>query len=238
MYESRDAQNSGSGLAPLRVAVADDDVLLREGLASWLTRRHFDVVGQASDAHELLALVHEKEPGLVIIDIRMPPTQTTEGLDAARRIRDELPDTAILLLSAYVETDHAIKMVANWGQIGYLLKRRVVDAASFLDSLERIANGASVLDPTLMAEVINARRRAQRLAALSTRENQVLALMAEGRSNTGIAARLGVSGPTVATHVHGIFVKLQLPDDFEDHRRVRAVSMYLEEVAYQRLAAK
>jgi DNA-binding NarL/FixJ family response regulator len=212
VYESRDAQNSGSGLAPLRVAVADDDVLLREGLASWLTRRHFDVVGQASDAHELLALVHEKEPGLVIIDIRMPPTQTTEGLDAARRIRDELPDTAILLLSAY--------------------------AASFLDSLERIANGASVLDPTLMAEVINARRRAQRLAALSTRENQVLALMAEGRSNTGIAARLGVSGPTVATHVHGIFVKLQLPDDFEDHRRVRAVSMYLEEVAYQRLAAK
>ena len=222
------AQSSGSGPAALRVVVADDDVLLREGLASWLTCRHVDVVGQAGDADELLTMVREKEPELVIVDIRMPPTQTTEGLDAARRIRDELPHTAILLLSNHVETNHTMQMLASWRQIGYLLKTRVVDAAGFLDSLQRIANGALVLDPALMPELFNARRRAERLAVLSAREKEVLALMAEGRSNAGIAVRLRVTEATVSTHVRNIFMKLELPDAADDHRRVHAVTTYLK----------
>ena len=222
------AQSSGSGLAALRVVVADDDVLLREGLASWLSRRHVDVVGQAGDADELLTVVREKEPELVIVDIRMPPTQTTEGLDAARRIRDELPHTGILLLSNYVETNHTMQMLAGWRQIGYLLKTRVVDAAGFLDSLQRIANGDLVLDPALMPELFNARRRAERLAVLTAREKEVLALMAEGRSNAGIAHRLWVTEGTVEKHVRSILSKLPIKATDEDHRRVLAVITFLE----------
>ena len=220
--------NSGSAVAPLRVVVADDDVLLREGLASLLTRADCEVVGQASDGEELLAVVREKRPELVIVDIRMPPTYSTEGLDAARFIRKERPDTALLVLSAHVETGHAMDMLANGRKVGYLLKSRIVDLAGFFDSLERIANGASVVDPALVQHLVAARRRGDRLNVLTAREQDVLALMAEGRSNAGIAARLVLSEFTVEKHVHHIFLKLDLPEDAQDHRRVRAVIAYLK----------
>jgi DNA-binding NarL/FixJ family response regulator len=221
-------QPLGPVQATSRVVVAEDDVLLREGLASLLERAGFDVVGQAGDGRQLLALVREKRPELVVTDIRMPPTNTTEGLDAARAIRDELPDTGILVLSAHVDIDHAMELLASGRSIGYLLKSRIADVADFIDSLERIAKGASVIDPELVHELVSARRRDDPLAALSEREREVLALMAEGRSNAGIAHRLWVSGGTVEKHVRNILAKLNLPDTGDDQRRVLAVITFLE----------
>ncbi len=220
-------QPLGPVQATSRVVVAEDDVLLREGLASLLERSGFDVVGQAGDGGELLALVREMAPELVVTDIRMPPTNTTEGLDAARAIREELPDTGILVLSAHVDVDHAMELLAS-GRIGYLLKSRITDVADFIDSLERIANGASVIDPALVHELVSARRRDDPLAALSEREREVLALMAEGRSNAGIAHRLWVTEGTVQKHVRSILAKLNLPDTGDDQRRVLAVITFLE----------
>jgi DNA-binding NarL/FixJ family response regulator len=212
----------------MRIVLAEDDVLLREGLASLLERSGFDVVGQAGDGRQLLALVREATPEMVIADIRMPPTHTTEGLDAAKVIRDEFPNTAILVLSAHVDVEHAMELLASGHSIGYLLKTRVTDVADFIDTVKRIARGASVVDPALVSELVSARRRDDPLSALSERERDVLALMAEGRSNSGIAHRLWVTEGTVEKHVRSILSKLNLPEDQEDHRRVLAVIAFLE----------
>src|SRR5882762_8213561 len=215
-------------MSAARVAIADDDVLLREGLASLLERSGFEIVGQAGDPSELLSLVRALKPDLAIVDIRMPPSNTTEGLDAARAIRDEFPDTGILVLSAHVHVEHAMELLASGHGIGYLLKSRVTDVADFIDTLARIAKGASVVDPALVSELVSARRRDDPLAVLSAREREVLALMAEGRSNTGIAHRLWVTEGTVEKHVRSILTKLNLPETGDDHRRVLAVITYLE----------
>jgi DNA-binding NarL/FixJ family response regulator len=212
----------------VRVVVADDDLLLREGLASLLDRSGIDVVGQAGDGGQLLALVREQTPDLVVADIRMPPTHSTEGLDAARVIREEFPDVAILMLSAHVEVEHAMELLGSGHSIGYLLKSRVTDVTDFLETLERIAKGASVIDPALVSELVSARRRDDPLAALSAREREVLALMAEGRSNAGIAHRLWVTEGTVEKHVRSILTKLNLPEAGDDHRRVLAVVTFLD----------
>lgn len=212
----------------MRVLVADDDLLLREGLASLLDRSGFDVVGQAGDGGELLAQVRKYTPDLVVADIRMPPTHSTEGLDAARVIREEFPDIAILMLSAHVEVEHAMELLGSGHSIGYLLKSRVTDVADFVDTLERIGKGASVVDPALVSELVSAQRRNDPLAALSAREREVLALMAEGRSNAGIAHRLWVTEGTVEKHVRSILTKLNLAEAGDDHRRVLAVITFLD----------
>jgi serine/threonine-protein kinase PknK len=212
----------------LRVVLAEDDVLLREGLASLLERSGYEVAGQASDGTQLLTLARETGPDLVVADIRMPPTHTTEGLEAVRVIRRELPDTAILVLSAYAEVEHAMELLAGGGGIGYLLKSRVADVDEFLDAVARIARGGSVVDPALVQELVTARRRKDPLAALSARERQVLALMAEGRSNAGIARRLFVTEGTVEKHISNILTKLNLHETDEDHRRVLAAITFLK----------
>jgi serine/threonine-protein kinase PknK len=211
----------------LRVVVADDDVLLREGLASLLERSGLNVVGQAGDGAELLGVVRQVRPDVVVADIRMPPTHTTEGLDAAKVIREDLPGIGILLLSAHVEVENAMDLLAAGGGIGYLLKSRVTDVGDFIDTVGRIARGASVVDPTLVAELVSARRREDPLSALSERERSVLELMAEGRSNSGIAHRLWVTEGTVEKHVRSILTKLNLAETPEDHRRVLAVLTFL-----------
>jgi len=210
------------------VVVADDDVLLREGLASLLDRAGFDVIGQVGGAEELLELVRERKPDLAVVDIRMPPTHTTEGLDAARTIREETPETAILVLSAHVDVEHAMDLLASGERSGYLLKSRVTDVDEFLDAIDRILKGGSAVDPALVQELVAARRVHDPLADLSPREREVLELMAEGRSNAGIARRLWVTEGTVEKHVHSILGKLQLPETEEDHRRVLAVIAFLE----------
>jgi DNA-binding NarL/FixJ family response regulator len=212
----------------LRVIVADDDVLLREGLSSLLGRSGFDVVGEVGNGTEALALARTEKPDLLVLDIRMPPTNTTEGLDVARVIREEQPETGILVLSAHVEVDHAMELLATGRAIGYLLKSRVTDVAEFVDSLQRIANGASVIDPALIQELVSAGRRKDPLAVLSPREHEVLALMAEGRSNAGVARQLWLTEGTVEKHVRSILSKLNLPETADDHRRVRAVITFLE----------
>jgi DNA-binding NarL/FixJ family response regulator len=211
-----------------RVVVADDDVLLREGLGSLLVNSGFDVVGQCGDATELLALVREHRPDLVIVDIRMPPTGTTEGLDAARVIREELPETAILVLSAHVEVEQATELLASGHRSGYLLKDRVSDVDDFLATLDRIVKGASVVDPVLVQELLAARRVVDPLRDLSQREREVLALMAEGRSNAGIAHQLWVTEGTVEKHVRSILMKLRIAEASDDHRRVIAVLTFLD----------
>ena len=212
----------------MRVIVADDDVLLREGLAGLLERSGFQVVGQCGDASELIELVREHQPELAIVDIRMPPSHTTEGLEAARVIREEAPETAILVLSAHVEVEHAMDLLSSGERIGYLLKSRVTDVDDFLVTLERIVKGASVVDPALVQELVAARRVSDPLEDLSPRELEVLALMAEGRSNAGIARQLWVTEGTVEKHVHSILMKLRLPETEDDHRRVLAVVTYLD----------
>jgi DNA-binding NarL/FixJ family response regulator len=212
----------------MRVVVADDDVLLREGLASLLERSGFEVVGQVGDASGLLELVKQTAADVVIVDIRMPPGHAVEGLEAAKEIRQELPETAILVLSAHAEVDHAMELLASGRGIGYLLKSRVSDVAEFLETLERIAKGGSVVDPALVQELVTARKRNDPLAVVSERERDVLALMAEGRSNAGIARRLWITEGTVEKHVRSILTKLGLPDTDDDHRRVLAVLTFLE----------
>jgi DNA-binding NarL/FixJ family response regulator len=211
-----------------RVIVADDDVLLREGLASLLERSGFEVVGQAGDAEELMTLVRELLPELALVDIRMPPTHTIEGLDAARAIREELPQIGILVLSAHVEVEHAMDLLSSGERIGYLLKSRVTDVEAFVETLERIAGGGSVVDPALVRELVVARHRDDPLAELTPREREVLGLMAEGRSNAGIARALWVTEGTVEKHVHRILSKLPLAESEDDHRRVLAVITFLE----------
>jgi DNA-binding NarL/FixJ family response regulator len=211
----------------IRIVLAEDDTLLREGLASLLERCGFQVVGQCDRPERLLALVREHRPELAIVDIRMPPTHRLEGLEAARAIRAELPQTAILLLSAHAEVEHAMDLLASGQRSGYLLKSRVSDVDEFVETLERLVRGGSAVDPALVQELVAARHTHDPLDALSPREKEVLALMAEGRSNAGIAHRLWVSEGTVEKHVRSILSKLRLPESAEDHRRVLAVIAYL-----------
>ncbi|OCB29382.1 DNA-binding response regulator [Mycobacterium malmoense] len=214
--------------AGVRVVVADDDVLLREGLASLLARSGYRVVGQVGDAASLLGLVRRERPQLAIVDIRMPPTGTTDGLDAAMTIREELPSVGLVILSAHVDVEHAMQLLASGRRVGYLLKTRVTDVDDFLDTLGRIAGGGCVIDPALVQELVEARTRNDPLAVLSPREKEVLGLMAEGRSNAGIARRLWVTEGTVEKHVRNIMTKLELHETPDDHRRVRAVITFLE----------
>ncbi len=212
----------------MRVALADDDVLLREGVASLLSRSGYDVVGQAGDADGLLAVVRAQRPELVIVDIRMPPRHATEGLDAARVIRDELPETAIVVLSAHAEVEQAMELLASGERVGYLLKSRVIDIEDFLSTIARIAAGGAVVDTALVQELFAARRKNDPLQALTSREREVLSLMAEGLTNVGIGRRLWVAEGTIEKHVHAILSKLPLPATADDHRRVLAVITYLE----------
>jgi DNA-binding NarL/FixJ family response regulator len=212
----------------VRVALADDDVLLREGVASLLDRSGFEVVGQAGDGSELLAVVRRQRPDLVIVDIRMPPRHETEGLEVARQIRSELPEIAILVLSAHAEVEEAMELLAGGDRVGYLLKSRITDIAEFVETIERIVGGGSVIDPALVHELISARRRDDPLKRLTTREREVLALMAEGLSNSGIGRRLWVTEGTIEKHVHSILNKLPLAESADDHRRVLAVITFLE----------
>ncbi|MHB9850339.1 response regulator transcription factor [Streptomyces krungchingensis] len=211
-----------------RIVLADDDVLLREGLASLCERAGYEVAGQAGDAARLLELVDDRRPDLAIVDIRMPPDHSTEGLKAARTIRERHPATGILVLSAYVEVEDALELLAGGHKVGYLLKSRITVVEEFTESLDRIHKGGSVVDPSLVQELFSARRRDDPLSLLSTREREVLSLMAEGRSNAGIGRRLWVTEGTVEKHVRSILGKLRLQEDTDDHRRVLAVLTFLE----------
>jgi serine/threonine-protein kinase PknK len=211
-----------------RVLLADDDVLLREGIAGLLERSGFDVVGQSGTAWELLELVRELRPDLVIVDIRMPPTHTSEGLEAAASIRQEFPETAIVVLTAHVQVERATELLASGERSGYLLKTRVADVDEFVETLERIVKGGSVVDPALFQALVAARRAEDPLDVLSAREREVLGLMAEGRSNTGIAHQLWIAEGTVEKHVRSILRKLRLPSTADDQRRVLAVITYLD----------
>ena len=220
----------------MRVVIADDDVLLREGIASLLERSRFHVVGLAGDVPELIALVREHVPDVVVVDVRMPPSQTTEGLDAAQAIRSEFPDMGILVLSAHVEVHRAVGLLSEGRRVGYLLKRRVAQVGDFLEGIDRIARGGSVVDPGLVSELVGARRVADPVSHLTRREREVLQLMAEGRSNAGIARRLSVADATVHKHVRSILAKLRLSEAADDHRRVLAVLMFLQSESVARPA--
>jgi DNA-binding NarL/FixJ family response regulator len=213
----------------VRVVVADDSVLLREGVVRILREAGFDVVAQAGTADQLLLYVRSHRPDVAIVDIRMPPTFTDEGLRAAQRIRATYPDVAVLVLSQYVETGYALELLAGGAEgVGYLLKERVSDIADFAAAVRRVGKGGSALDPTVVGRIVNRRRREDPLAELTAREREVLELMAEGRSNQGIAERLVVTERAVEKHVTSIFLKLRLPAAAEDHRRVLAVLTYLK----------
>jgi DNA-binding NarL/FixJ family response regulator len=214
--------------AARRVVLAHDDVLLREGIASLLTGAGYTVVGQAGDAGTLLGVVRAARPDLVIADIRMPPTQSAEGIEVARVIRGEFPAIGILLLSAHVELETTIDLLNSGDKIGYLLKTRILKVADLTDALDRIAAGDAVIDPVLVRELFAKQRRTDPLTVLSSREREVLALVAEGRSNSGIAHRLWISEGAVEKHVRSILSKLQLPATGEDHRRVLAVLTFLD----------
>jgi DNA-binding NarL/FixJ family response regulator len=212
-----------------RVVVADDDVLLREGVAGLLERSGFEIAGQAGDATELLRVVRDQEPDLVIVDIRMPPRQETEGLDAARVIRRELPEVGILVLSAHAEVSEAMGILATGRSIGYVLKSRVTKVDDFIETVDRVIDGGSVVDPEIVQELLGVRHRGEdRLERLTQREREVLALMAEGLSNAGIAKRLWVAEGTVEKHVRSIFSKLSIPDTPDEHRRVLAALTFLD----------
>jgi len=215
-------------LAPVRVVLADDSVLFREGLARVLAENGFFIAGQAGDAETLHLVVGQAQPDVVVTDIRMPPTNTNDGLLAAQRIRAEHPATGVLVLSQYVETRQAIKLLQHAPQrIGYLLKDRVSDIAEFAATLRRIAGGGSAIDPEVVGQLLRRRAEDTGVASLTGRERDILALIAEGRSNHAICARLHLSPKTVDTHVGSIFAKLGLLPAADDHRRVLAVLMYI-----------
>ena len=212
----------------VRVVVAEDSVLLREGIARLLEESDFEVVGLAGDADDLLRKVGAHKPDVAVIDVRMPPTHTDEGLRAAQRIRAEHPDTAVLVLSQYVEEAYALDLLSeSTERTGYLLKDRIADIETFTDAVRRVASGGSALDPEVVGMLLGRRRRDDPLAALTPREREVLALMAEGRSNRAMADALVVSERAVEKHVTAIFSKLDLPQAVEDHRRVLAVLAFL-----------
>ena len=212
----------------MRVVIADDAVLFREGLARVLEGGGIEVVAQAGDAERLLALVRADPPDAVVVDIRMPPTHTCEGLDAARRIRAEHAPVGVLVLSQYVEPHHAMVLLEDGaGGVGYLLKDRVADVGEVVDAVRRVAGGGSVIDPEVVAQLVGRRRVRDPIGELTGREREVLALMAEGRSNQAICQRLFLSPKTVEAHVRSIFTRLDLPATPDDHRRVLAVLAFL-----------
>jgi DNA-binding NarL/FixJ family response regulator len=212
----------------VRVVVADDSVLLREGVVRILAEAGFEVVGQAGDADELMLKVRSYSPDVAVVDIRMPPTHTDEGLQAAQEIREKHPGVGVLVLSQYIEPAYAMELLADSAEgVGYLLKDRVSDVREFADAVRRVANGGSALDPTIVSQLVGRRRGDDPLGELTAREREVLSLMAEGRSNQGIAERLVVTERAVEKHVTSIFAKLRLPAATADHRRVLAVLAYL-----------
>jgi DNA-binding NarL/FixJ family response regulator len=213
----------------VRVVIADDSLLLREGVSRLLVEAGFDVVGQAADAEELLREVSEKKPDVAIVDIRMPPTHTDEGLRAARELRHRYPELGVIVLSQYVRPSYAFELLADDARgVGYLLKDRVSDLHELADAVERVGKGGSVLDPSVVAQLVGRRRQGHDpIDDLSDREREVLALMAEGRSNRAIAERLVITERTVEKHVRSILAKLRIPESQEDHRRVLAVLAYL-----------
>ena len=212
----------------MRVVVADDSVLLREGVVRLLEENGFDVVGQAGDAEDLIRKVRAHKPDVAVVDIRMPPTNTDDGLRAALEIRAELPDTGVLVLSQYVEEGYALDLVGeSAGGVGYLLKDRVADVDRFVDSVKRVADGGSALDPEVVSQLVGRARRDDPLDQLTPREREVLELMAEGRSNNAIAEHMIVTERAVEKHVTSIFGKLGLAPAPEDHRRVLAVLAFL-----------
>ena len=212
----------------MRVVLADDTVLLREGVARILEEAGFEVVGQAGNADELMLKVRSYTPDVAIVDIRMPPTHTDEGLRAAQEIREKHPACGVLVLSQYVEPGYAMELLAESAEgVGYLLKDRVSDVNEFADAVRRVGEGGSALDPTIVSQLVGRRRRDDPIDQLTPREREVLGLMAEGRSNSGIAEQLVVTERAVEKHVTSIFSKLRLPAAAEDHRRVLAVLAYL-----------
>jgi len=214
----------------MRVVLAEDSVLLREGLVRILRETGFDVVGQAGTADEFLVLARNQAPDVVIVDIRMPPTFTDEGLRAAQQIRAAYPGMGVLVLSQYVEPAYAMELLAGSAEgVGYLLKERVSNIDDFAAAVRRVAEGGSALDPAVVSQIVGRRRRDDPLAELTGREREVLGLMAEGRSNQGIAERLVITERAVEKHVTNIFLKLRLPAQAEDHRRVLAVLAFLGE---------
>jgi DNA-binding NarL/FixJ family response regulator len=212
----------------MRVVVADDSVLLREGVVRLLEEKGFEVVAQAGDAEDLIRKVNAHKPDVAVVDIRMPPTNTDDGLRAALEIRAALPETGVLVLSQYVEEGYALELVGDSaGGVGYLLKDRVADVDRFVESVRRVAEGGSALDPEVVSLLVGRARRDDPLAELTPREREVLELMAEGRSNNAIAAQMIVTERAVEKHVTSIFGKLGLPPAPEDHRRVLAVLAFL-----------
>jgi DNA-binding NarL/FixJ family response regulator len=212
----------------MRVVVADDSVLLREGVVRLLEENGCEVVAQAGDADDLIRKVKAHKPDVAVVDIRMPPTNTDDGLRAALEIRAELPDTGVLVLSQYVEEGYALDLVGDSaGGVGYLLKDRVADVERFIDSVRRVADGGSALDPEVVSQLVGRARRNDPLDALTPREREVLELMAEGRSNNAIAEQMVVTERAVEKHVTSIFGKLDLAPAPEDHRRVLAVLAFL-----------
>jgi serine/threonine-protein kinase len=212
----------------MRVVVADDVLLTRAGIVKLLRDADVDVVGQAGDAVELLEQVHLSRPDVALVDIRMPPTHTHEGLVAARQIRTAYPDVGVLVLSQYVEPAYAMRLLEEQPErIGYLLKERVFDIATVVDALRRIMDAETVIDPTIVSQLMGRRRRADPLAVLTVREREVLGLIAEGMSNRALARRLFVTERTVEAHVTQIFLKLSLPESNDRHRRVLAVLAFL-----------
>jgi len=212
----------------MRIALAEDSLLLREGLARLLTDSGFEVVAQSHDAEDLLRKVAAHKPDLAIVDVRMPPTHTDEGIRAALVIRNRHPQTAVLVLSEHIEPAYAVELFANGtDRLGYLLKGRVSDLDRFLEAVSRIGGGGSVLDPEVVSRLLGRHRDDDPLAQLTPRETEVLALMAEGRSNKAIGEQLVVTERAIEKHVTNIFSKLQLPPTADDHRRVLAVLRYL-----------
>jgi DNA-binding NarL/FixJ family response regulator len=214
----------------VRVVIADDSALLREGVARILTDGGFEVVAQAKDADELVHAVRREEPDVAVVDVRMPPTHTDEGARAAREIRATRPDVGVLVLSQVVEAAHALELFSERAEgFGYLLKDRVLEIDDFLDAVRRVGRGGTAIDPDVIAQLFGRRRDGDPLGQLTAREREVLALMAEGMSNGGISRRLFLSPKTVESHVNGIFLKLGLMPAPDDHRRVLAVLAFLRD---------
>ena len=211
----------------MRLTIVDDSTLFREGLVRVARDLGFEVVGQAGDARSLVQLIMADAPDVAVLDIRMPPTFTTEGLVAAREIRSAFPSLGVLVLSQYVDTHHVMELIASGGGVGYLLKDHVGDIAEFGDAVRRIAAGGSVIDPDVVAELVGRRRHREAIEELTEREREVLQLMAQGRTNSAIGSRLHLSPKTVEAHIRNIFMKLQLEPAEDDHRRVLAVLTYL-----------